>query len=451
MGDERMGLAGTLALLATTVAILFGVALTRDDEAPTALDEAAPPEAAATLDSNELLDLSVDLAPVVARRVAKIRGLEFDEVPEPQVTDSEELREFAEEEIEKPKAAQELAAGDAELKLLGLLEPDESLADVATETTADAAAYYDPKEQELFLLGDAVPAGAALAEFVLAHELDHALEDQAFGLPKSSASSDDRILAESALVEGSATALMSEYAIEHLAISDLFDETGGLESGAADLPDIALAQVTFSYFGGQRFVDELRKAAGGGWDLVDFAYQRRLPATTEQILHPEKYLEDEGALPVPDIPGPGPDWEEVDKGTVGEFFTRELLRQDADKIGADEAAAGWGGDRYRLFRRKGAPSECRDDCRADNALAIVWRGDDEVEALELRTALQDFLERSLGGVDLSGITGVGESRVWDLQGGGWAAIGGEGDLVSLALAPTASLARRLALPIVPTG
>ena len=38
-----MGLAGTLALLAATVAILFGVALTRDDEAPTALDEAAPP------------------------------------------------------------------------------------------------------------------------------------------------------------------------------------------------------------------------------------------------------------------------------------------------------------------------------------------------------------------------------------------------------------------------
>ena len=168
-----------------------------------------------------------------------------------------------------------------------------------------------------------------------------------------------------------------------------------------------MAQVTFSYFGGQRFVDELREAADGGWDLVDFAYQRRLPATTEQILHPEKYLEDEGALPVPDIPDPGPGWEEVDTGTVGEFFTREILRQDAEEIGADEAAEGWGGDRYEFFRRKGAPSECTDDCHEDNALAIVWRGDDEEEALELRIALEDFLERSLGGVDVAR-TGVGE-------------------------------------------
>ena len=97
-------------------------------------------------------------------------------------------------------------------------------------------------------------------------------------------------------------------------------------------------------------MDELRANADGGWDLVDFAYQRRLPATTEQILHPEKYLEDEGALPVPDILDPGPGWEKVDGGTVGEFFTREILRQDAEEVGADEAAEGWGGDRYEFFR-----------------------------------------------------------------------------------------------------
>ena len=113
-----------------------------------------------------------------------------------------------------------------------------------------------------------------------------------------------------------------------------------------------MAQVTFSYFGGQRFVDELRANADGGWDLVDFAYQRRLPATTEQILHPEKYLDDEGALPVPDLPDPGPGWEKVDGGTVGEFFTREILRQDAEEVGADEAAAGLGRRPLRFFRRR---------------------------------------------------------------------------------------------------
>ncbi len=345
------------------------------------------------------------------------------------------LRKLAEDEIAKPKVSEELAAGDAELKLLGLLEPDESLADVSTEVTADAAAFYDPRKQELFLLGDAVPAGPALTEFILAHELTHALEDQVFGLPMSSASSDDRVLAESALVEGSATALMTEYAATHLNPGDLLSESGAIQNESGDLPSIVLAQVTFAYVGGQQFVDALREAAGGGWDLVDFAYEARLPTTTEQILHPEKYLEDEGALAVPEPPSPGPGWKEADSGAVGEFITREILRQDATEVGADAAAAGWGGDRYSFFRRSGAPAQCTDDCRSDNALAVVWRGDDAGEAAELRTALEDFVERSLEGVE----DGAG---AWQLE-GGWAAVSGDGDMATLALAPDEALAQRL--------
>ncbi len=76
-----MGLAGTLALLAATVAVLFGVALTTEDECPrrsrkTPLTRPRP----TPLDSDELLALSLELSPAVARRVEKIRGLEFDEV-----------------------------------------------------------------------------------------------------------------------------------------------------------------------------------------------------------------------------------------------------------------------------------------------------------------------------------------------------------------------------------
>ena len=441
MNDSSAALPGTLALFAATVAVIFGVALTRDDEVRTPVSpETAPASdaAGAKLDSAELLDVSVERAPTVARRVAEIRGIRFQKVPEPQVTDTESLRELAEEEVAKPKAAETIAASDAELKLLGMLEPDESLSDVATDVTADAAAYYDPAKEELFLLGDAVPAGPALAEFVLAHELNHGLEDQVFGLPRSSASSDDRILAETALVEGSATALMTEYAAEHLAVTDLLDESSALKSGATDLPPIALAQVTFAYTGGQRFVNELRASANGGWDLIDFAYQRRLPATTEQILHPEKYLDDEGALPVPAVPDPGPGWKEADDGTVGEFFTREILRQDAEEIGADAAAAGWGGDSYRLFTRTGTVAECSSDCRGDNAMAIVWRGDDVGEAIELREGIEGFVERSLEGAEAS-------EGSWELD-GGWAAVGGEGDVVTLALAPDEATVDRLARP-----
>ncbi|HYH61208.1 MAG TPA: hypothetical protein VD766_05030 [Solirubrobacterales bacterium] len=443
MSDTRMGLAGTLALLAATVAGVFGVALSTEDRSSAAIADTAgssADEAASQpkLDSDELLELGLELTPAVARRVAEIRGLKFDEVPKPQVTDVESLRRLADKEIAKPKVAETLAAGEAELKLLGLLEPEDSLADVSTEVTADAAAYYDPKKKELFLLGDAVPAGPALTEFVLAHELDHALEDEEFGLPFSNVSNDDRALAESALVEGSATSLMAEYAVEHIGAGELLSESAGLEDGADHLPPIAMAQVTFSYFGGQRFVDELKATAGGGWDLVDFAYQRRLPASTEQVLHPEKYLDDEQPLPVPGPPDAGSGWEEVDAGVVGEFVTREILRQDAEKVGADSAAAGWGGDRYRLFRRAGAPEECADACRADHALAIVWRGDDATETAELDEALRGFVERSLGGED-------GDDGTWELD-GGWAAIDTTDDVTTLALAPDEDLALKLARP-----
>ena len=73
-----MGLAGTLALLAATVAMLFGVALTRDDGVRTPLEDSGTQAPAAKLDSDELLDLSVKLSPAVARRVEEIRGLERD-------------------------------------------------------------------------------------------------------------------------------------------------------------------------------------------------------------------------------------------------------------------------------------------------------------------------------------------------------------------------------------
>ena len=444
MSDERVGLAGTLALLATTVAAVFGVALLTDDGGSTTIAGTAtgaePPAPTPKLDSDELLELGLERTPDVARRVAEIRGLEFDKVPEPQVTDVESLRKLAEKEVAKPKVAKTIAAGEAELKLLGLLEPEDSLAEVSTDVTADAAAYYDPLKKELFLLGDAVPAGPALTEFVLAHELDHALEDQAFGLPSAIVSNDDRALAESALIEGSATALMAEYAVEHIGAAELLNESAAIEGGTEDLPPIALAQVNFSYFGGQRFVDELKTAAGGGWDLVDFAYQRRLPASTEQILHPEKYLDDEQPLPVSGPPEAGAGWKQVDAGVVGEFATREILRQDAEKVGADAAAAGWGGDRYRLWRRAGAPQECAETCRADHALAITWRGDNLEETAELEQALSDFVERSLGGEQAD------EDKVWELE-GGWAAVGFSGDSTTLALAPDEDLARHLAEPV----
>jgi hypothetical protein len=228
---------------------------------------------------------------------------------------------------------------------------------------------------------------------------------------------------------------MQRYALEHLNTLELASEATGVGSGAGDLPRFAQAQVTFTYLAGQRFIDELLRV-GGDWKLVDFAYQRRLPRSTEQILHPEKYLDDERPLAVPTPPSPGPGWREIDDGDLGEFATREILREDATEVGADAAAAGWGGDAYRLFARRGETSACADSCRSSHSLAIAWRGDDRDEAKQLADALGDFVPRALGG--------TAQSAGTFMLDGGFAAVSRRGDQVNLGLAPTAPLARLLA-------
>ena len=437
MQDSRPALIGTLALLAATVAALFGHALaeheTGSELAPAAV---APPSASSALDPQRLLELGVERTTPTARGVEGIRDLRFRRVPEPEISDTERLRRMTERQLAKPAVERQLAAGEAELRLLGLLDPGQTLGDVAGDVSALAVAYYDPRRDELFLVGDAVPPGPELAEFVLAHELTHALEDQRFGLPRSVGLSDDRTLAQTALVEGTATVVMDSYAQRFLDPLALAAEAASLDSGATgDLPRFAEAEVTFSYVTGARFVEELL-ALGTGWTLVDYAYERRLPASTEQILHPEKYIDDERPLPVPAPASPGPDWRALDAGTLGEFGTREVLAEGEPGLGADLGADGWGGDRYRLFAGPGAPRACAGDCRSTHALGITWRSDDEANARELHRQLVAYVEQGLGGEP-------GGDETWRL-GGGSAALSAAGDRVALGLAPSPAAARNLA-------
>jgi hypothetical protein len=174
-------------------------------------------------------------------------------------------------------------------------------------------------------------------------------------------------------------------------LSSAFQDTG-------DLPPFLQAQVLFAYVGGEQFVSELLRR--GGWGLVDTAYEVRPPASTEQVLHPDAYFDADEPQPVrlPRLPG----WERALTGTWGELQTRELLG------GPSRAAAGWGGDRYELWRRGD-----------DAALVMRWRWDTPRDEAE-------FAERLRG---VMGDRGVIAQR---------------DGLVTLAIAPTRDLAVRLA-------
>jgi hypothetical protein len=419
--SRHASLGGTLALLAALAVALIVSGDGRDRAAATSGTPAAP---VTSLHPEELARLAVAHTPGVARRVEAIRGLRFERLPRPRLSDSDDLRQLVERELSRPRAARDLHADEAALRLLGMIEPEDDLGAIAGDFTALAAAYYDPRKGRLFVLSDAVPAGPAVVEFVLAHELTHALEDQRFGLPSGSAGNDERVLAESALTEGTATALMSEYAVRHLSALDLAAEAAGIEESDVGLPGFLDAQVNFSYFGGQAFVEDLVRRTGD-WRVVDNALAERPPSTSEQILHPVKYLLDEPPLPVPGPRDPGRGWERVDADVVGEFMTAQLLRVGDEPVPAS-ITAGWGGDRYELWRRTGTD---------EYAVGIAWRWDSTRDAEEFRSSLDGYLESGLDG-DAEG------DGLWALR-EGFAAVAGSGNEVRLAVAPGAAAARRM--------
>ena len=127
-------------------------------------------------------------------------------------------------------------------------------------------------------------------------------------------------------------------------------------------------------------------------------------------------------------------WRLADANVFGELATSYLLRVGADPALAADAAAGWDGDRYELWRRDVAPGDCEYPCRADLALATEWAFDTEADAGEFERAAVPYLEQGLDARALGG-------GAWSLD-GGYAALAASGRDVALVFAPQRGLARR---------
>jgi hypothetical protein len=142
-------------------------------------------------------------------------------------------------------------------------------------------------------------------------------------------------------------------------------------------------------------------------------------------MHPDAYLRFEKPervrLRMGGVLGAG--WKVAVGGVLGEWETGELLAKGGG--GAGRAAAGWGGDRYELWRSAPLGGKgCGPPCPQQDALVIRWRWDSPADEREFVTALRQW---------------VGATRD-----GGGVAIARSGAGVTLALAPSPGLAQRLA-------
>jgi hypothetical protein len=342
----------------------------------------------------------------IAARVESLRGLKFRERPVPQSVSPAQARREGLEDLDRTYPEARRKADEEVLKLLGLIEPGVDLRSISASVFGEGVAgYYDPRSKRLRIVSGTTPD--ALSEMVLAHELTHALEDQRFGLNTGEGESDDAALARLALVEGTATAVMQDYLVRYIGAGKAL---GGLLGSALqtgpDLPKFLQDQLVWPYLGGAQFIQSLRRTGGGSWKLVDLADRVRVPDSTEQVMHPGKWVAVEKPLPVRFDTGLHDDWRRTASGTWGEWQTRELVGGD------DAAAAGWGGDRYELWQRGACGSP---PCRDSDVLVMRWRWDTARDAREFRAALH-----------VDGAT-----------------VEAHGDTVTLVLAPTPALARRV--------
>ncbi|MEM1417134.1 MAG: hypothetical protein AAGH15_19710 [Myxococcota bacterium] len=296
---------------------------------------------------------------------------------------------------------------------LGLLDPATDVRALLASVVADqVVGYYDTERERLVVRDDVLDTlrrpGEGEAQMVLVHELVHALQDQRFGLPDDEDDLDsDAANAFRGLAEGDATltmalrgALRSAGGLavaeerRRFVLSRFGERLGAVDTetlleafaapgqdALADAPTILRTTLVMPYLYGLRFCARL--ASNGDFTRIDAAF-RAPPGSSELVMHPEKYLAGEGfdAIALPALPSlDAAGWEEVAEDTLGELELGVFLgRRAGDVIGRGAvdrgAAAGWSGDRLRIYRR-------------GEAGAAVWltSWDDAREASEAEAAV----------------------------------------------------------------
>jgi len=313
----------------------------------------------------------------IKQRVSAERGLNWVEPVKVEIINRERVYALLEEELNKEYPPQKIEALQRAYVRIGLIDPGTDLREALLKfLTGATAGFYNPEKKTLFIVKE-VAGHASLtgiitrrdksAELIIAHELTHALDDQHFDLEKMDnaiTDNDDAALALSALEEGTATIVgfavlyRPQITMDNLfALVFRFNElntkiTGILTPGTpASVRDMLL----FSYDAGSRFVATLYRS-GAGWDAVNKAYKNP-PHSTEQVLHPDKYLAGNKNPIMPEIPisakSMGEGWTEIERNTMGEFSIESLFRRFLTEKEAVAASQGWAGDRYLVIEGPG--------------------------------------------------------------------------------------------------
>jgi hypothetical protein len=303
----------------------------------------------------------VAAARAIGQELASIRRLDWKGPVDFQVSDRETIRRYATQSLEREMSLEDWAAQTALLSHCGLLPAGADLKDLVVRLyTEQVAGYYDP-HRKTFYLADWLPQ--LLQRAVVAHEVTHALQDQHFDLAAwlgELGPTEDGALARVAVAEGDAMAAMLAYMLAPTGASidrlpDPADLLAGNSSAIAQAypafdqaPEALQRLLLFPYVEGASFV--IAALREGGWGSVDALYHDP-PASTEQILHPDRYWKTRDQPRSPAPPRRADLGRELSEGSWGEFGTGLILAAALGDSAAATGATGWDGDRYVLYEK----------------------------------------------------------------------------------------------------
>ncbi len=266
------------------------------------------------------------------------------------------------------------------LRGLGLIADGIDLRDLRFSLLAEnVIGFYDerPDRRALYAVSEEQTL-SPLNQLILAHELRHALQDQYSDLhsllPANISDFDDRSLAFLGVLEGDALLVTQLFIAKRLpGVGGLLDFSEILAHAppVGEAPPIVNGQLTLPYAIGVGWAGKVKERFG--WARLRDAW-RQPPGTSEQIMHFEKYLQNEGPQPVV-APLPPEGGRLLLDGVLGEAFTQFML----DGV-PSAATEGWGGDRYQLWDVGGRT-------------LVVWRSvwDSPTDELEFHSALRQHL------------------------------------------------------------
>lgn len=377
-------------LYALSALILCNCAGADDD---TKLDD----EKAKELQKTQIL--TNDLLP----KVAKATGMEVKHPVKVKIIEKAEMKEFMLKSLDEDYPGNELEKMSEAFIMVCLFPEGFDMRTTFVDLMMEqAGAFYDPRSKTYYGIVDLpeILKNPATQKMLTAHELVHALQDQNLdmvAMVEKYKDDVDRTYANTAVFEGQATVLMTTVTmgIDGRKMPDIGKTTRLSMKVSKDAPEMKmlnsvpkyLAETLVSpYAEGASFVQAFLKANPNAKVVNMFD---RWPVTSEQILHYDKYTENDvpHRFDLADISSVIPEgYEKQFSSTLGELEIRVLSSIHPD-LEADslEIGKGWDGIRFSTYRK------------GENIFVVatsVW--DSEKDAGEFASAMKVVLDIRYG-------------------------------------------------------